>query len=213
METWESLRAKRGGRILPKWKALIKKAEDSYVIAGKHTRMTKLPSGGVMITGEPPLLVAPHPWSISSMDEENRVLIREGLVAGRRPWITEKNRVGDKDEDGVIIGLQLKPKGEGHSYVAVGVNVSASASSLAEIDPDGSDTWQQLRLQEILELPKGFGSGGVTPDKDGWAWYPLVRLQWEEESISEKFQIVRHSLDHLIVKGNNNEARHFFPPI
>ncbi len=166
-----------------------------------------------MITGEPPVIVAPHPWSTSSMDQDNRILIREGLVAGRRPWITEKNRVGDRSEEGSFIGLQLKPKDEGHSYIAVGVNISASSGSFAEIDPDGADTWTQLRLQEINELPKGFGSGGVTPDKNGWAWYPLVRLEWDNQIISETFQIVRHSLSHIVVRGDNNEARHFFPPV
>jgi hypothetical protein len=107
----------------------------------------------------------------------------------------------------------LKPKSEGYSYVAVGVNIAASTTSLAEIDPDQKDTWEQLRLQEIQELPKGFGSGGVLADSAGWAWYPLVRIDWEDEGIANKFQIVRHSLGHFVTKGDNDEARHFFPPL
>lgn len=213
MEEWTEIYAKRGDRILPKWKKLIQKADESYTIAGKDTHIRYLPSGGVVITGKPPVIIAPHPWSIGSLDEEDKVLVREGLIAGRRPWVSEEYRVGDKNKDGLVVGLQLKLKKEGYSYVAVGVNIAASTSSLAEIDPDEKDTWEQLRLQEIEELPKGFGSGGVVADSAGWAWYPLVRLEWEEERVANKFQIVRHSLGHFVTKGDNDQARHFFPPL
>ena len=213
MNDWSSIRAKRGDRILPKWNKLINKAEEAYVTAGKHTKVRRLPNGKILVTGEPPVRIAPHPWRVSSLDEEQRVRITEGTVAGRFPWITDEARLGQETEDGEIIGLKLKPKSEGYSYVAVGVNVSASESGLAEIDANGADTWEQLRLQEIDELPKGFGTGGVLPDGAGWAWYPLVRLEWSQKSVQRKFQIVRHNLGHLVLKGDNNEARHFFPPL
>jgi hypothetical protein len=210
---WQQLKAKKGDRVSVKWNDLIDKADSVHVTVGKFTRIRGLPGGGILVNGLDPKVKLLHPWKMSGVDESDTVGVRPGMVAGQFPWVSEELRLGDTDEEGSPVRVQLKPKAEGFSYLAVGVNVRNSQSKTAEIDPDGKDTWNQLRLSVIDTLPRGFGSGGVLEDGDGWAWYPLVKIEWEEKRVSNQFQIVMHNLGHLVVAGDNNEARHFFPPL
>jgi hypothetical protein len=210
---WASLKAKKGDRILPKWEGLLEKADNINIVVGKHTRMTSLPSGGILVSGVPPIRILRHPWRVGGMNDESGVQVRSGMVAGVLPWVTEEFRLGDVDENGETVRVTLKPKKEGVSYLAVGINVGNSSSANAEIDANGTDTWEQIRLAEITELPRGFGTGGVAEDDDGWAWYPLVRFTWDDNRISKQFQIVMHNLGHIVVRGSNNDTRHYFPPL
>lgn len=210
---WNTLKAKKGDRILPRWTGLLKKADGINITVGKHTRMTSLPSGGILVTGLPPTQILRHPWKVGGLGLAGDIGVRLGTVGGVAPWVTEELRLGDTDEDGGEVRVVLELKKEGVSYLAVGVNIGYSKSENAEIDGNGGDTWEQLRIAEITELPRGFGTGGVAEDSEGWAWYPLVRFTWEDDSISKQFQIVMHNLGHIVVKGTNNDTRHYFPPL
>lgn len=207
---WEDLKAKRGDRILKKWNQLVAKGDDSSISLGASTRARSIPGGGVHVIGETKSKKVPHPWRMGYVDEDGLAIMREGSVAGQLPWITEEFRLGDFNEDDELVSIQLSPKEEGFSFVAVGVNVSNSESDRAEIDPEAG--YDQLRIAELDALPAGLGSGGVVPDADGWAWYPLVRVRWEENLMVAQFQIVRHNLNHLVVDDGEGNARHFFPP-
>lgn len=213
MIRWEDIKAVPGDRILPKWNALVSKAEERKVLAGKGTRMQTLPNG-VAVSAEPVSKVVRHPWRMGSPDDEDTVVMRVGTVSGHRPFITEDLRIGDEDpETGEAVRLKLKPKDEGFSYIMVGVNVRNTDGDRAELPTETESlTWDMLRLAERDTLSKGFGSGGVLEDQDGWAWYPLVYIEWDGKLMSAQFQIVMHSLGHLIVADSEGNARHFFPP-
>lgn len=211
VDKWSDLLVEPDDRILTAWNRLAKKGDDTQIVIGGNTRVRSLPKGGVMVSGAPDRIVLRHPWRCGFMDDENMVVVREGTIDGKFPWVDEDHKLGELDENGALPRVKLEPKEEGFSFVAIGVNVRNSESNRAEIDEEA--TWEQLRIAEIAELPKGFGSGGTLEDTEGWAWYPVVRIKWEERRMSAQFQIVRHNLGHFVVKGEGEQARHFFPPV
>lgn len=208
---WEGIRAKRGDRILPRWNALVGKAESLRVVFGTGTKVRYIPGGGMAVTGDPQSKKLRHPWKMGSVNYDNIAYMRVGTVDGQVPFVTRDHRLGEENDDGDIAGVQLFPKEEGASYVALGVNVRNSESDRAEIDKES--TADQLRITQIDELPAGLGSGGVLEDAEGWAWYPLVHLEWREKLLTATFQVVYHNLGHFVVDSSEGlgRHRHFFP--
>lgn len=212
---WKNLEARPGDRILPRWNGLINRADERRMFFGKDTRVRYLPGGGLGVTGIPAPTILRHPWRMSTPDDENTVIMREGRVGGHRPWVTEELRLSEEDPSTEEpVRIQLTPKDEGFSYVMVGVNVRNGDWPKAELPFDGElVTWDNLRIMEREVLADGFGSGGVTEDAEGWAWYPLVYIEWEDNLVIAQFQFAMHNLGHLVVADQENNARHFFPPV
>lgn len=214
VENWRALEVSRGQRIQPAYNRLIKKAESAdKVTFGPGLRVRLLPDGGYFITADNQGVKVSFPWKVGAMNPDNTVFIREGTVGTNLPWIDEERRLGIPDEDGSYPFVPVTPKREGATYIAVGVNLWNTPSNIADLSTEFDVTYEHLRISSIDELPAGMGSGGVLEDDDGWAWYPLVRIDWMNERMDSVFQIVRHNLGHFVARDDEGLARHFFPPL
>lgn len=212
---WEELRAKKGDPIRPKWNALLDKADDVRVGYGQAVKMLRIAERIVFSSNqETPKLR--HPWKYHSVDSLNYARISIGSVAELTPFVNEETKLGQLPKEGeeeLNPYPKVSPKKEGVSYLAIGVNIDNTVGSLAELGKTAS--FDTLRISEIDKLPDGLGSGGVLEDSEGWAWYPVVRLQWEDELVLRAFQIAMHNFGHFVKASKRTEGRrrHFFPPV
>ena len=205
------LMAKAGERILPKWEALLSYARDNGISFGKDVKIHAIPGGGVVVNGTAPNNPWLHPWRVSVPDVKNRVRVSAGTVNGQVPWASESLRIGDRDPDtGQLAFTEVTPLEEGTTWIAVGVNPGFNGSDESKLGQNA--LWDQLRVAQITEQPRGFGSGGVRIDDLGWAWYPLVVFHWKKKKVARRFQIVYHNLNHEVAPGGQSAAqeRHFF---
>jgi hypothetical protein len=213
------LYAKVGDRILPKWQGLIEFGEERQRIrfgAGLSVRV--LPGGGISVSRVPEDNPWSHPFRAGNLrampagtgNAPKGMVMRTGTLNGKVPWVSEELRVGERDDNNNLALVGLEPQEEGYSWVAVGINVGSNDRERAELSEEPQ--YNELRIAEIKELPKGMGSGGVRPDDDGWAWHPLVRLRWEAKRLSKRIQITYHNLGHTVVAGGEDKdlERHFF---
>lgn len=202
---------KPGERILPAWNRLVQFTEESGVHFGPGVKVQYIPGAGIHVTAERDSSPWAHPWKTGSLSLENTIYVRAGTVNGKIPWVTKDYRLDDiVKETGEFASIQTVPKDKGHSLIAVGVNIHANDLETAELSAE--PTFEELQMREIADYPNGFGSGGVKPDADGWAWYPIAIIFWKEKLIERRFQIVYHNLIDAIVQGgeNKDEERHFF---
>lgn len=211
------LYAKVGDRILPKWQGLIQFAEERQRIRFGHgIKVRIIPGSGISVTREDDGRGWPHPWRSGNMRKapegqgfDKGIVVRAGTVNGQVPWANKELQLGQRDGNNALALVGVTPKEEGYSWLAIGINVGGNDLERAELSAE--PTYDELRVQEIDELPPGFGSGGVQP-VDGWAWQPIVKLRWEGGRITKRFQVCYHNMGHRVVAAGDDEdqERHFF---
>lgn len=207
------LRAAPGDAILPAWNGLIDYAGENKLVLGQGVLASRVPGGGIMVTCDERELILSHPWKTGLTSENTTIYLTKGEVDGVVPWVNESYRIGEIAEDtGQTVGLLIEePLTEGWSYVAVAIRPAAIEGDRPTLGPDVP--WDAFRVEHITEPPAGFGTGGVLEDADGWVRYVLAKYQWLDQTIVDSFQVVRHSLTHVVVAGNGKANRHFFPPV
>jgi len=206
------LHSRVGERILPKWEGGIFYAEEATIQFGRDVKVQSLPDGGYLVTARDQTTPWQYPWKAGLPDPDNRVFVSPGRLNGQIPFISPESRLGEKDVEGDLAKVELSPIESGESWIAVGVNISANEEDDAVLSEEAD--FFQLRIDEIDELPKGLNSGGVLPNAEGIAYYPLISLLWDDNRVVRMFHIVYHNLNHLVVAGGpqGNQERHFFPP-
>jgi hypothetical protein len=209
MEDLESLKARPGERVAPKWDALIRYLRRiTQLRAGRDVRLKTGPDGTSIVADAPGALFVPH-FKVSLQGQLARV--NPGLISGRMPLVSGV-RLDGKTVDGKldkpVPGLPLTggPTADLRSWVVVTVRVDPATGLLAEAE---ESLGIAHRNDVLVRLANGY-----CVDESGAGFYPLALLIWRDKrTVMRVHQNTMHDLQHAFVRGvGGRPARHYFWP-
>jgi hypothetical protein len=209
MDDLESLKAKPGERVAPKWEALIRYLRRlTQLRAGRDVRLKSGPDGTSIIADKRGSLFVPH-FKVSLQAQLARV--GPGLISGRMPLVSGIRLDGktvDGKSDKPVPGLPLTggPSADLRSWVVVTVRVNPETGQLVEAE----EALGLAHRNDVLERL----ANGYCVDERGAGFYPLAMLVWsDKKTVLKVHQNTMHDLQHAYVRAESSRpARHYFWP-
>lgn len=204
------IQAKKGDRILPKWKKLLEFISNTGVITGPGVRISRGPNGTQVFADhfDKPYN---HPFKVSRSASDG-VSVRAGTINNVYPYIDEVPISGRVDGENVEVPpLTIEaPQGSAQTYVVVTVVVEEGNGPIQITDDPEKLYMDHIPAYEFdLATDGTYGSEGI-----GIAKYPIATIYWDEAGDVETiFPIVHHNLGHRFLQGNPRSgypARHLF---
>jgi hypothetical protein len=209
MDDLESLKARPGERVAPKWEGLIRYLRRiTQLRAGRDVRLKTGPDGTSVIADQRGALFVPH-FKVSLQAQLARV--GAGLISGRMPLVSGVRLDGkstDGKDDKTVPGLPLTggPDAALRSWVVVTVRVDLATGLLAEAEEALGIAHRNDVLARL--------ANGYCVDEGGVGFYPLALLIWRDKrNVLRVHQNTMHDLQHAFVKAaGGRPARHYFWP-
>lgn len=197
--------AKKGQKILPRWKALLRFIKSTGVIAGKGVKISRGPNG-TTVSADHFQKPWSHPFKVTVSG--GSATIRMGTVNGLVPHIDGVNISGfDDDFKQVNVpSIPIEPGEEGESHIALVLNVPDGSSAIILDDP------ATFTIEHFPWASDVTGGGGE--DYRGAGKYPLAVLLWGDDGkLIKKHQVVHFNLGHRFLQSeaaSGRPSRHLF---